>query len=78
MKVITGKHNEVILRIEEGDRYIQFRFSDGRMVSTTQSMGYHKTKQDWEFYWKAIKKMLSVSKDYYADQEKLPLPEIPF
>ena len=73
MKVSVKQNTKRLVKIIEGDRWISFEFMNGEMISTARSMPFKKTRSDWEFYYKAIKRMLSISKDFYADQKRLPI-----
>lgn len=61
MKVSTETSKEIT--ISEGERYATWTMNaDWECKDFDTNMPYEKSSEDWEFYWKAIRRMLQELK----------------
>ena len=62
MKITRQESKHTIITIEEGSRRFTFQFQDGRMIDTKSNIPFKKSRFDWDFQQRTVKKMLSIAK----------------
>ncbi len=78
MEIETVKHEEIEIKIGDNVHRIKFVFRDGEMSHVDHNFNYKKTKQEWEFFAKAITIMLEKSKEFYKPTKDFKEGDIPF
>jgi hypothetical protein len=74
MKVQVDEQREHVISLEEGNRTMQFTFKDNKMTGMVSNLPYNKSRDDWDFYSKAIVTMLLESRKFFTEKTE----EIPF
>jgi len=52
------KEITITIEVTEKERFLAFSFKGGEMVEYDSNLPYEKSPDDWNFYWKAIKKIM--------------------
>lgn len=70
MTVDVVRQEQVELTVSDKKYSITFYFLDGVMKMVRSNLSYHKTREEWLFFSKAIQEMLSRSKRFYKNTKK--------